>query len=174
MMLIAVLAPELIVGFATRQFFVARDLSKEYKISKHMGFFVSMGGFVDSSGCPVTTEEPLDDPVVGPECLAAIRDVDVQDIMDKSKGDAFSKGLALAQGLWFCVQYFASYPPTPCRDPAGSGDACIRDCQCVHLGALVGKPLDVQRPIVIGPPKEEANVTRSRDLPVCWSSFSAS
>jgi hypothetical protein len=30
-----------------------------------------------------------------------------------------------------------------------------------------GKPLDVQRPIVVGPPKAEAaNITRSRDLPV--------
>ncbi|KAJ7364213.1 hypothetical protein DFH08DRAFT_838607 [Mycena albidolilacea] len=172
MMLIAVLAPELIVGFATRQFFVARDLSKEYKISKTHGFFVSMGGFVDSSGCPVTTREQLTDPVVGPECLAAIRSIDAEDIMDKSKGDALSKGLALAQGLWFCVQYFSrihQHLAVTQLEVATLAFAIVS----VFIWALWwGKPLDVQRPIVIGPPKaEEANVTRNRDLPMLVKFF---
>ncbi|KAJ7903332.1 hypothetical protein B0H14DRAFT_938487 [Mycena olivaceomarginata] len=107
MMLIAVLAPEIMVGFAARQFLTARRFSKEYKIPITHGFFISMGGFVDSSGCPVATMKQLDDPLVGPEFVAAIRSIDAEDIMDRSKGDALSKGLVLAQGLWFCVQYFA-------------------------------------------------------------------
>jgi hypothetical protein len=139
----------------------------EYKISKTHGFFISMGGFVDSSGCPVTTREQLDDPVVGPEFLAAIRDVEVQDIMDKSKGDALSKGLALAQGLWFCMQYFArihQHLAVTQLEVATLAFAVVN----VFIWVLWwGKPLDVQRPIVVGPPKAEApNVTRRRDLPV--------
>jgi hypothetical protein len=143
----------------------------EYKLSKTHGFFISMGGFVNSSGCPVTTRKQLDDPLVGPECLAAIRNIDVEDIMDKSKGDALSKGLALAQGLWFCVQYFGrihQHLAVTQLEVATLAFAVVS----VFIWALWwGKPLDVQRPIVVGPPKgEEVNVTRSRDLPV-WIQF---
>ncbi|KAJ6533600.1 hypothetical protein B0H19DRAFT_1186366, partial [Mycena capillaripes] len=38
MMLVAVIAPELMVGFAARQFFVARWYSKEYNIPKTHGW----------------------------------------------------------------------------------------------------------------------------------------
>ncbi|KAJ7364218.1 hypothetical protein DFH08DRAFT_838636 [Mycena albidolilacea] len=158
MMLIAVLAPELIVGFAARQFLVARKLSKEYdKISMTHGFFISMGGFVDSSGCPVTTRKQLDDP----EFLAGIQSIDAGDITDRSKGDALSKGLALAQGLWFCVQYFArihQHLAVTQLEVATLAFAVVN----VFIWALWwSKPLDVQRPIVVGPPKaEEVDLTR--------------
>ncbi|KAJ7364220.1 hypothetical protein DFH08DRAFT_949834 [Mycena albidolilacea] len=172
MMLIAVLAPEVIVAFAARQFFFARNLSEEYKISTTHGFFVSMGGFVDSSGCPVATREQLDDPLVGSEFVAAMQSIDAGDIMDRSKGDALSKGLALAQGLWFCVQYFArihQHLAVTQLEVATLAFAVVN----VFIWALWwGKPLDVQRPIVIGPPKaEEVDVTRSRDLPVLVKFF---
>ncbi|KAJ7364189.1 hypothetical protein DFH08DRAFT_949798 [Mycena albidolilacea] len=171
MMLIAVFAPQLIVAFAARQFVVAWNLSKEYKISKTHGFFVSMGGFVDSSRCPVTTKKQLDDPVVGPEFLTAIRSIDAEDIMDRSKGDALSKGLALAQGLWFCVQYFArihQHLAVTQLEVATLAFAVVN----VFIWALWwSKPLDVQRPIVVGPPKaEEVNVTPRRDLSG-WTRF---
>jgi hypothetical protein len=141
----------------------------EYKISKTHGFFLSMGGFVDSSGCPVTTRKQLNDPGVGPECLAAIRSIDAEDIMDKSKGDVLSKGLALAQGLWFCVQYFArihQHLAVTQLEVATVAFAVVN----VFIWVLWwGKPLDVQRPIVVGPPKaEEVDLTcraRPKDLP---------
>jgi hypothetical protein len=131
------------------------------KISMTHGFFISMGGFVDSSGCPVTTRKQLDDP----EFLAGIQSTDAGDIMDRSKGDALSKGLALAQGLWFCVQYFArvhQHLAVTQLEVATLAFAVVN----IFIWVLWwGKPLDVQRPIVIGPPKsEEVNVTRSRDL----------
>ncbi|KAJ7903330.1 hypothetical protein B0H14DRAFT_2491575 [Mycena olivaceomarginata] len=156
MMLITVLAPEIMVAFAARQFLTARRFSKEYKIPITHGFFISMGGFVDSSGCPVTTRKQL-----GPEFLAAIRDVEVADIMDKSKGDALSKGLALAQGLWFCVQYFArihQHLAVTQLEVATLAFAVVN----VFIWALWwSKPLDVQRPIVVGPSKaEEVDLTR--------------
>ncbi|KAJ7700382.1 hypothetical protein B0H17DRAFT_890771, partial [Mycena rosella] len=94
MMLIAVLAPEVIVGFAARQWLVARSFSKgtyvrlavilrtdiparvEFNVSTTHGFFFCMGGFLTN-------------------------------IIDKSKGDVFSKGVALAQALWFVIQCLA-------------------------------------------------------------------
>ena len=66
-----------------------------------------MGGFVSSKGYAVTTRKQLDDSLLGPQFVAAIWDVDVEDIMDESKCDVLSKGLALAQGLWFTVQCLA-------------------------------------------------------------------
>ncbi|KAJ7364286.1 hypothetical protein DFH08DRAFT_838860 [Mycena albidolilacea] len=161
MMLIAVLAPELIVAFAARQFLVARRFSKEYEISKTHGFFVSMGGFVDSSGCPVTTKKQLNDLVVGPECLAAIRSIDAEDIMDKSKGDALSKGLALAQGLWFCMQYFGRIHQHLAVTQLEVTTLAFAVVNIFIWGLWWGKPLDVQRPIVVGPSKaEEVDLTR--------------
>jgi hypothetical protein len=141
---------------------------EEYdEISMTHGFSISMGGFVDSSGRPVTTRKQLDDPVVGPEFLAAIRDVEVADIMDKSKGDALSKGLALAQGLWFCVQYFARIHQHLAVTQLEVATLAFAVVNVFIWGLWWGKPLDVQRPIVIGPPKAEApKATRSRDLPV--------
>ncbi|KAJ7364287.1 hypothetical protein DFH08DRAFT_1016507 [Mycena albidolilacea] len=180
MMLIAVLAPELIVAFAARQFLAARRFSKgglvyvfllqnhrthpvreDYKISTTHGFFVSMGGFVGSSGCPVTTRKQLNDPLVGPELLAAIRSIDAEDIMDKSKGDALSKGLALAQGLWFCMQYFARIHQHLAVTQLEVATLAFAVVNIFIWGLWWGKPLGVQRPIVVGPPKaEEVDLTR--------------
>ncbi|KAJ6522349.1 hypothetical protein DFH09DRAFT_938401 [Mycena vulgaris] len=42
----------------------------------------------------------LEDPHLGAEYILAIQEVDVVDIMDKSNGDALSKGVVLALGVW--------------------------------------------------------------------------
>ncbi|KAJ6544462.1 hypothetical protein B0H19DRAFT_857478, partial [Mycena capillaripes] len=105
MMLIATIAPEIVVGFAARQFFAARNLSE---VSRGLaGSFFSMGGFVSSRGQPIVTKKQLEDPPTGPKFLADIQNINAENIMDKSKGDALSKGLALAQGLWFITQCLA-------------------------------------------------------------------
>ncbi|KAJ7769057.1 hypothetical protein B0H14DRAFT_3509552 [Mycena olivaceomarginata] len=93
--------------------------------------------------------------------------------MDRSKGDALSKGLALAQGLWFCVQYFARihhHLAVTQLEVATVAFAVVN----VFIWALWWrKPLDVQRPIVVGPPKaEEVDLTcraGPKDLP--WIEF---
>ncbi|KAF7345385.1 hypothetical protein MVEN_01556400 [Mycena venus] len=153
MMLIAVIAPELVVGFAGRQFYVARKLSKELGISRTHGYFFCMGGFVSSAGYPVATKQQLEDSLFGPDFLAAIQDVDAEDIMDKSKGDALSKGLALVQGLWFVAQCLArvhQHLAITALEAATLAFAVVN----VFIWLLWwGKPLDVSRPIVIGPPK---------------------
>ncbi|KAJ7831576.1 hypothetical protein B0H13DRAFT_2431531 [Mycena leptocephala] len=153
MMLIAVIAPELMVGFAARQFFAVRELSREFGFSKTHGFFFCMGGFVSSTGYPVVTKKQLGDSELGPELLAGIKNVNAEDIMDKSKGDALSKGLALAQGLWFTIQCLARVHQ----------QLAVTELEVATLAFAVvnvfiwllwwNKPLDVQWQIVVGPAK---------------------
>ncbi|KAJ7834856.1 hypothetical protein B0H13DRAFT_2369612 [Mycena leptocephala] len=157
MMLIGIIAPELLVGFAARQWWGARTLSKpsrvEYNFSRTHGYFFCMGGFVSSMGYPVATKEQVDDPDLGPEFLNGIQNIRVRDIADKSKGDALSKGVALAQGLWFTTQCLARLHQR----------LAITELEVATLAFAVvniliwllwwSKPLDVREPIVIGPPK---------------------
>ncbi|KAJ7276761.1 hypothetical protein C8J57DRAFT_1127036 [Mycena rebaudengoi] len=146
MMLVAIIAPEAMVGFAARQFFTSRWYAKEYKISKTHGFFISMGGFVSHVGHhPVTTPDAVD------QYLDAIHAVDVGDITDKSKGDALSKGVAFAQGAWFMTQCFAHLTqnlPVSELEVATLAFAVIN----VFIWLLWwNKPLDVRRPIMVIP-----------------------
>ncbi|KAJ6569571.1 hypothetical protein B0H19DRAFT_1136062 [Mycena capillaripes] len=151
MMLIAVIAPEVIVGFAARQFYSARTSSKEYGVSLTHAFFFEMGGFVSQSGQPIATSKQLDDPLLGPKYLSAIKKVKVEDIWDKSKGDALSKGVALAQGLWFTTQCLARiYQNLPVTELE------VATLAFAVVNILIwmlwwGKPYNVQQPIPIGP-----------------------
>jgi hypothetical protein len=127
-------------------------LSAEYGFSRTHGFFFCMGGFVTSRGYPVTTKEQLEDPDLGPEYLQAIRSVDAE-IRDKSKGDALSKGVALAQSLWFTTQCLARVHQ----------HLVVTELEVATLAFAVvnvfiwllwwNKPLDVQRPMAVGPPE---------------------
>ncbi|KAJ7811848.1 hypothetical protein B0H13DRAFT_2472195 [Mycena leptocephala] len=153
MMIIAIIAPEIMVGFAARQFFAARLLSKEFGFSRTHGFFFCMGGFVSSSGYPVVTKKQFADPELGPEFLAGIKNTEAEDIMDKSKGDALSKGPAMVQGLWFTTQCLARMHQ----------HLAVTELEVATLAFAVvnifiwllwwDKPLDVQRQIVVGPAK---------------------
>ncbi|KAJ7132643.1 hypothetical protein C8R46DRAFT_923945 [Mycena filopes] len=151
MMFIAVMAPELVVGFAARQFLVSRALSKEFKFSPTHALFFSMGGFVTRTGHPITTTAQLTGSDFGKQYLEDIARVDVEDIRDKSKGDGLSKGVALAQGLWFTVQCLArlhQHLPLTELEVATLAFAVVN----VFIWLLWwNKPLDVQRPIAIGP-----------------------
>lgn len=130
--------------------FVSRT---EFGFSKTHGFFICMGGFVSSIGYPIVTKKQLEHPELGAEFLAGIKNVDVEDIMDKSKGDALSKGLAMVQGLWFTTQCLARVHQ----------HLAVTELEVATLAFAVvnvfiwllwwNKPLDVQRQIVVGPAK---------------------
>ncbi|KAJ7130477.1 hypothetical protein C8R44DRAFT_872278 [Mycena epipterygia] len=159
-MLIAIIAPELMVGFAARQFLAARKFSRVFKeqelpITLTHGFFISMGGFVSRKGHPIITIKQLMD---NSEYMSAIHDVKADDISDKGNSDAFSKGIALLQGLWFVTQCLAC--------------ACqhlpVTELEVVTLAFAVvnifiwylwwAKPLDVEQPIVVGPVEQLKDV----------------
>ncbi|KAK0476270.1 hypothetical protein EDD18DRAFT_168649 [Armillaria luteobubalina] len=102
LMLIAILAPEFMVGWAIRQFLVARKVraysSKDHELKLVHGFFVSMGGFYYGKEKRIVT---LTDVPKVLELLAKVRAVDIK---DKSKGDALSKIILILQLSWFVVQ----------------------------------------------------------------------
>ncbi|KAJ6582319.1 hypothetical protein B0H19DRAFT_929804 [Mycena capillaripes] len=153
MMFIVIIAPEIMVAFAARQFFSARNLSKEHGLSRTHAFFFCMGGFVSSTGYPIVTKKQLAESDLGPRFLADIHNIDTEEIMDKSKGDALSKGVALAQGLWFTTQCIARVQQ----------HLAVTELEVATLAFAVvnifiwllwwDKPLDVQRQIVVGPPR---------------------
>jgi hypothetical protein len=74
-------------------------------------------------------------------------------IKDKSKGDVLSKGVALVQGLWFTTQCLARVH----QHLAVTGlEVATLVFAVVNISIWClwwNKPLDVQRPMVVGPPK---------------------
>ncbi|KAF7370052.1 hypothetical protein MSAN_00635200 [Mycena sanguinolenta] len=116
-----------------------------------MSFFCCMGGFVSSTGYLIATQKQLLEPTCGFELQETIRSLNEEEIMDKSKGDAFSKGVALLQGLWFTVQCLARVHQ----------HLAITQLEIATLAFAIvnifiwllwwNKPLDVQWPIVLGP-----------------------
>ncbi|KAJ7700379.1 hypothetical protein B0H17DRAFT_1047115 [Mycena rosella] len=151
MMLIAVIAPELMVGFAARQYLVSRALSKQFKFPRTHGFFFTMGGFVSQTGHPITLVNQLKAPIIGEQSREAICNVTEDDIMDKSKGDALSKGVALAQGLWFTIQCLARVHQ---RLPVTELEITTLAFAVVNVFIWLlwwDKPLDVEQPIRVGP-----------------------
>ncbi|KAJ7058062.1 hypothetical protein C8F01DRAFT_1149362 [Mycena amicta] len=169
LMLLAILAPELVVNFALRQFMFARRVAKEFSISITHGFFISMGGFVTRSfyRSPNGFVEQMGRPIVTKAQLLqhvkTIRMIPVEVLNDKSKGDALSKGVALAQGLWFitqCVARSAQRLPLMEIEIVTLGFAFVN----IFIWALFWqKPLDVQEPIPIG--SVEPNLLRDALAP---------
>ncbi|KAJ6565564.1 hypothetical protein DFH09DRAFT_1473707, partial [Mycena vulgaris] len=159
MMLMAVIAPEVMVGFAARQLFVAWSFSRsinstEFKVTLAHGFFFSMGGFVSRAGHPITTMKQLDG-LIGKQYQEAICAVKADYIMGRGKGDALSKGVALTQGLWFITQCLArvhQHLPVTELEVATLAFAVVN----VFIWAIWWKkPLDVEQPIRIGPVEEQ-------------------
>ncbi|KAF7370048.1 hypothetical protein MSAN_00634800 [Mycena sanguinolenta] len=166
MMLIGIIAPELMVGFAARQRLGAHMLSKEFKFSETHGIFFCMGGFISSAGYPVATKKQLQDPALGWEFQEAIQNVNKEDIMDKSKGDALSKGVALLQGLWFILQCIARVHQHLAVTPLEVATLAFAVLNVFIWLLWWDKPLNVQRPIVVGPrmPPAAQDITLSVQL----------
>ncbi|KAJ7195338.1 hypothetical protein GGX14DRAFT_677105 [Mycena pura] len=157
LMIIAVIAPELMVGFAAEQFFFATRISREFQISLTHGFFFSMGGFVTdgifvcgdgsvrrTGGHPIVTKSQLN------THISAVREVTVEAILDKSKGDALSKGVAFAQGLWFIAQFGARVAQ---RLPVTELEVSTLAFAVLNLFMWLlwwKKPLDVQDAVRVG------------------------
>ncbi|KAJ6523047.1 hypothetical protein B0H19DRAFT_1202211 [Mycena capillaripes] len=165
MMLIAVIAPEVMVGFAARQFIMARFWSNKFGISKTHGFFICMGGFVTHGNHPIVEQYQLN------VYASAIQEIRVEAaIKDKSKGDALSKGVALFQGLWFiayCIARATQRLPVTELEIATLAFAVVN----IFIWLLWwGKPLDVQDPIMLGTPEDEVAAVAARWRSPPWRS----
>ncbi|KAJ7811850.1 hypothetical protein B0H13DRAFT_2472202 [Mycena leptocephala] len=170
MMLIAVIAPELMVGFAARQFIAARSLSKggsaDFASQPSDVYFTHRVRFLKNtwvlllhgrirvidrvSYCHQETTRGFRTRARIP---SGHKNVDAEDIMDKSKGDALSKGLAMVQGLWFTTQCVAR-----AHQPFAVTELEVATLAFAVVNIFIWllwweKPLDVQRQIVVGPAK---------------------
>ncbi|KAF7289140.1 hypothetical protein MIND_01375000 [Mycena indigotica] len=142
LMVVALIAPELIIGLAGKQAIMAHAFAHEYDVSFTHGFFIVMGGFVDANGHPIVTKKQI---MTG-NVLREIKAVPESEIEDKSKGDAFSKGLAFCQGLWFiaqCVARRAQHLPLAELEVATLAFATIN---ALTWALWLPKPLDVRTP----------------------------
>ncbi|KAF7316010.1 hypothetical protein MIND_00118400 [Mycena indigotica] len=139
----ALVAPELIIGFAGRQLAVARFFSRTHNISLTHGFFIVMGGFIDADGHPIVTQKQLWQPGVA----AAIRATSEATLEDKSKGDLFSKGIALCQGLWFILQCIARRAQRLPLTEIEVVTLAFATINALTWLLWLRKPLDVREPI---------------------------
>ncbi|KDQ55304.1 hypothetical protein JAAARDRAFT_133786 [Jaapia argillacea MUCL 33604] len=112
LMLMALIAPELTILWAMKQWFCARRIAKAHSErgwTKTHGFFTLMGGFMRVRG---RMEVPVE--VILPNS-AHLSDflfdeyppITEAHIQDRSKRDALSKGLVLVQTTWFILQCLA-------------------------------------------------------------------
>jgi len=110
-MVIALIAPEVVVVWAMRQCWVARRLAQVHENrgwTQCHGFFAIMGGFTLSKDSKASR-------ILMPDQLKSLSDADEisfpeiteKEIQDKSKGDGLSKGLAIVQTGWFVLQCIA-------------------------------------------------------------------
>ncbi|KDQ62100.1 hypothetical protein JAAARDRAFT_30002 [Jaapia argillacea MUCL 33604] len=115
-MLCALIAPELVIVWAARQWFVARRLASDHQghgWTQTHGFFALMGGFMlfsSDTNTPIRTLSPAELDELSREGEIDFPSADVltkQEISDKSKGDILSKTLVVVQTTWFIVQCVA-------------------------------------------------------------------
>ncbi|KAJ7751673.1 hypothetical protein B0H16DRAFT_1840077 [Mycena metata] len=141
MMLVTIIAPEVVVGFAARQLVSAWWIAKG-KVSKTHRFFCNMGGFVSEERHPVSSIKQL------PAYVSAIRKIKKADIEDKSKGDALSKGVAI-------------HLPLTELEVATLAFAVL---SVVIRLLWLHKPLDVQQPIVVARSEVEIDPLQGEDI----------
>ena len=161
-MLIAIFAPELVTGMAFKQWGGgARSLTSTMKDkipnwSTVQSFYALMGGFhiQDSSSGVTRVLDPSTKPARFAEIVAYMA-ADVPktaEIEDKSKGDAFSKGLAVWQSSWFliqCLTRWGQHLPISELDLSTIAFVC---CTLATYCAWWPKPLNVKEPTVLRPP----------------------
>ena len=123
LMILALVAPEILLAWAARQSYVAHTiqkgqllylttkhsnshLKKEFKIPKQHAFFLTMGGFVGQIREGKTY--PLHKPdIVRLGLESTLRRVPEKEISSRSKADHISKAIAVLQLLWFIIQCIA-------------------------------------------------------------------
>ncbi|KAE9399689.1 hypothetical protein BT96DRAFT_1101696 [Gymnopus androsaceus JB14] len=109
----SLIAPEIVVVWATSQFFSSRravttlrqfSACSDWTLTH--GMFLIMGGFMltDPSGNHLGVLQDTDLEYLLPRKLVSFPRISSSEIMDRSKADALAKTLALVQTTWFMVQ----------------------------------------------------------------------
>ncbi|KAF5347159.1 hypothetical protein D9758_011042 [Tetrapyrgos nigripes] len=161
--LLALIAPELVVIWALRQWLVSRQLAKEYadlSWEQVHGFFALMGGFMfyDKHGRPRH--------VLYPQRLRLFRnrselEVTAREIWDRSKGDGLSKSLAVLQTTWFILQCIARAYQRVAITQLETLTVAFAAMNLVIYALWWNKPLGVERPIRVASDGSESGILRS-------------
>ncbi|KAF9008033.1 hypothetical protein BDQ17DRAFT_1275967 [Cyathus striatus] len=108
----ALVAPELVMLWAIRQYYGASHILKRYKLSdrnwtvKH-AHFLQMGGFQLRDGQKTTVLYPNQFHDLLKKGEITFPNISADDIADKSKADSLSKIVLVGQILWFVAQCIA-------------------------------------------------------------------
>ncbi|KAG2343496.1 hypothetical protein BDR05DRAFT_884437 [Suillus weaverae] len=163
-MAMALIAPELMITWATRQFFSARAAAKDFndyldtqptkvygdRWTITHGFFVWMGGFMlcvnDEPRATLTPDNLLHFVDEGSVDMPVISQVEVE---DRSKGDGLSKGISILQLAWFVVQLFARYVQNLPITLLEIDTLAIAALTCISYGLWWKKPKDVGCPCIV-------------------------
>ncbi|KAG2098760.1 uncharacterized protein F5147DRAFT_640865 [Suillus discolor] len=142
-MVIALIAPELMITWATRQFF-----SAQWTITH--GFFAWMGGFIlYVDGMPratLTPDELMEFVRRGSVDMPVITEAEIE---DRSKGDGLSKGIAVLQLVWFVTQLVARYIQNLPITLLEIDTLAVAALTCVPYALWWKKPKDVGRPYIV-------------------------
>jgi len=111
LMILALIAPEVVISWALRQRLAAAELAKEHKgegwILAH-GFFATMGGFMEYEGNqPIRVLLPDELELYSLTGNGDFPRISKAEINGKSKGDAISKFVVILQTGWFVAQCIA-------------------------------------------------------------------
>ncbi|KAK7028690.1 hypothetical protein R3P38DRAFT_3519032 [Favolaschia claudopus] len=134
MMLVALIAPEIMVGFAA-----------QHGVSLTHGFLYSMGGFVDAEGYCITNEKQLT-----PSILAAIKAIPHADIQDRSKSDGLAKLVAITQILQIVAQSLARWDQHLATTSLEIATVAYAVVTTFMWFFWMNKPFDIHIPIQIG------------------------
>ncbi|TFK50299.1 hypothetical protein OE88DRAFT_1681210 [Heliocybe sulcata] len=184
--LVSLVAPELIIAWAARQFLCSYDLSKKYADrgwTQTHGFFAIMGGFVIKSS-PATDYDPCGPyPDLTPPPLTTntsppyihFPDITDLEIKNTSKANSFSKALAILQTCWFLVQCIAR---TVRRLPLSElelATCAFAALNCVTYLLWWNKPQSVDYAFALGRgandlviPRDDADEEASDDPSFSW------
>ncbi|KAG2033101.1 hypothetical protein BDR03DRAFT_872734 [Suillus americanus] len=155
-MTMALIAPELMITWATVQF-----LSAQWTVTH--GFFAWMGGYMlYVNDVPRATLRPNELERFVREGSVEMPVIMKADIEDRSKGDALSKGVAIIQLGWFVLQLVVRYVQNLPMTLLELETLAVAALTCIAYGFWWKKPKDVGRPYVVywkattSPPSELA------------------
>ncbi|KAF8057002.1 hypothetical protein FPV67DRAFT_1728972 [Lyophyllum atratum] len=113
LMIWTIIAPELVILWALRQWLASRLLADKYSghgWTKTHGYFLQMGGFALYEGeirKKVLSAADLEE--LFTEGQVAFPTTTEEEIVDRSKGDGLSKTIAICQTTWFVAQCIARH-----------------------------------------------------------------
>lgn len=164
-MALAIMAPELVVGFATGQKVDAAHSVERWKRSGYPGwsmrhgFYANMGGFVlqphDSKPFPVNAKQLH---YLVTRGYTPFPSITGKEIWDKSKQDGFQKLLTMLQTGWFVVQVLSraiQHMPVTTLELT---TFTYVFCTFASYYQWSHKPLDVESPTIIRTPMSTAQI----------------